>query len=97
MPIAIRTIDHLASLAKLEFTEEEKAVLKADLENISAFFDKITELDTDNLVPLVYMNEDVNVMRADVSEQLISHSEALANAPQTDEEFFIVPKVIQGN
>jgi aspartyl-tRNA(Asn)/glutamyl-tRNA(Gln) amidotransferase subunit C len=97
MPIDIRTIDHLASLAKLEFTEEEKAVLKADLENISAFFDKITELDTDNLVPLVYMNEDVNVMRADVSEQLISHSEALANAPQTDEEFFIVPKVIQGN
>ncbi|QQS28822.1 MAG: Asp-tRNA(Asn)/Glu-tRNA(Gln) amidotransferase subunit GatC [Sphingobacteriales bacterium] len=97
MPIDLNTIDHLASLAKLEFTEEEKLELKADLENITAFFDKITELSTDNLVPLVYMNEDVNVLRPDEIEKLTTCEEAFANAPKSNSGFFIVPKVIKGS
>jgi len=97
MPIDLNTIDHLASLAKLEFTEVEKLELKADLENITAFFDKITELNTDNLVPLVYMNEDINVLRPDEIEKLTTCEEALANAPKSNSRFFIVPKVIKGS
>lgn len=96
MKIEPETIDKLEALAKLKFSEAEKAGIMSDLENITAFFDKIASLNTDNIEPLVYMNSDTNKLRPDETQTLTTHTEALQNAPETDGEYFIVPKVIKG-
>lgn len=94
MKIDLATIDRLAYLAKLSFTDQEKETIKADLEHITGFFAKIAQLPTDGVEPLVYMNAEVNVLRPDVVNALTTHEQALQNAPQANEQFFIVPKVI---
>ena len=96
MKIEHQTIDKLETLAKLKFSDAEKAGILFDLENVTAFFDKISTLNTDNVEPLIYMNSDPNRLRPDEMRTLINHTEALQNAPETDGEFFLVPKVIKG-
>lgn len=96
MQIHEEDIDRLSLLAKLEFTASEKQSILLDLENISTFFAKIGELPTENVAPLVYMNVETNVLRSDVSVTLLQRTEALQNAPATDNVFFVVPKIIQG-
>ncbi|HNL08016.1 MAG TPA: Asp-tRNA(Asn)/Glu-tRNA(Gln) amidotransferase subunit GatC [Chitinophagales bacterium] len=89
-------IDHLANLTRLVFDDEEKLIIQQDLEKVVGFFEKISELDTSNVEPLVYVNEDeYNVWREDVPQNLTTQTEALRNAPLKDEHYFLVPKVIQ--
>ncbi len=87
-------VSRLATLSKLQFDEAASTEIKADLEKILGFFEQISELDTDEVQPLVYMNEEHNVFRADEVKRLISKTEALKNAPKKDENFILVPKVI---
>ncbi|OWY22911.1 Asp-tRNA(Asn)/Glu-tRNA(Gln) amidotransferase GatCAB subunit C [Sphingobacteriales bacterium UPWRP_1] len=96
MKIDPETIDKLEVLAKLKFSDAERAGIMSDLENVTAFFDKIAALDTGNVEPLVYMNSEPNKLRPDEARILTNQTEALQNAPRSDEEFFIVPKVIKG-
>jgi aspartyl-tRNA(Asn)/glutamyl-tRNA(Gln) amidotransferase subunit C len=95
MQLDLQTVEKLAELAKLEFNEQEKAEILGDLNRILAFVDKLNELDTTGVEPLVYMNDEVNVLRADVVVQEITHEEALLNAPKKDSDYFRVPKVIE--
>lgn len=89
-------IDHLANLTRLAFNDEEKLLVQQDLEKVVGFFEKISELDTNDVEPLVYINEDeYNVWREDVPQNLTTQAEALQNAPLKDEHYFLVPKVIQ--
>ena len=88
-------IDRLSHLARLEFNGNEKAEIKNDLENILSFITKLDELGTDGIEPLVYVNEDVNILRKDVREQIITKQEALKSAPQHDSDYFKTPKVLQ--
>lgn len=87
-------VSRLATLSKLQFDEAASTEIKADLEKILGFFEQISELDTDEVQPLVYMNEEHNVFRTDEVKRLISKTEALKNAPKKDENFILVPKVI---
>ncbi|MNY80761.1 aspartyl/glutamyl-tRNA amidotransferase subunit C [compost metagenome] len=57
--------------------------------------EKLNELDTENVEPLVYLTDEVNAFRPDVVKQEITHTEALKNAPDADENFFKVAKVIE--
>jgi len=59
------------------------------------FIDKLNELDTTGVEPLLHMSDNVNVLRADEVQGSISREDALKNAPVHDEQFFKVPKVIQ--
>jgi aspartyl-tRNA(Asn)/glutamyl-tRNA(Gln) amidotransferase subunit C len=94
MDISNELIEKLADLAKLNFEGEEKENIKADLQKIVSFIDKLAELDTKDVEPLIFMSDAVNVLREDVAHQIISHEEALLNAPKKDSDYFRVPKFI---
>lgn len=79
----------------LEFDESERESLKADLEKMIGFVDKLKELDTTGLEPLLHMAGEVNVLRSDEPGGMISQEQALQNAPLHNEEFILVPKVIK--
>jgi aspartyl-tRNA(Asn)/glutamyl-tRNA(Gln) amidotransferase subunit C len=95
MDINNEMIDKLADLAKLEFTAEEKEKLKGDLSRITKFFEKLNELNTDHVEPLIFMTDEVNVLRADEVHHPINKEEALKNAPAKDSDYFRVPKFIE--
>ncbi len=94
MKIDSKTVDKLAELAKLEFDEASKKEIINDLSRIVSFVEKLNELDTTNVEPLVYLTEETNVMRADEVKQEITQQEALKNAPKRDSDYIKVPKVI---
>ena len=88
-------IDKLSRLAMLEFSDEERVQIKADLENMIGFVDKLKELQTDNVEPLLHMTSQVNVFREDVPGNMLTREEALKNAADHDNKFFKVPRVIK--
>lgn len=88
-------INKLAHLSRLEFDEEEKEVLRNEIEKMIGFFDKLNELDTTGVEPLLHLSENRNIFRKDKIEGQVSRAEALKNAPVHDEQFFKVPKVIR--
>lgn len=92
--IDIKTVDEIAHLARLEFNDEAKGEIVNDMNRMLAFVDKLNELDTDNVEPLIYMSEERNVLREDEVKQTLTQKEALQNAPKKDSDYFKVPKVI---
>ena len=94
MKITDETVEHIANLARLEFAGDEKIKIKEDLENIISFMEKLQEVDTDNVTPLVFMTNEKNRLRDDVAEVTVSHDEALKNAPKKDSDYFRIPKVL---
>ena len=94
MKIDDQMIDKISGLAYLEFGEEEKEKIRQDLEQILTFVEKLRELDTENVEPLVYLSDKTDVLREDRMIPTISTEEALLNAPEKSGTFFKVPKVI---
>ena len=94
MKITNKKIDELAHLARLEFNDHEKIKIKADLERIVGFFDKLSEVNTENVEPLIYMSDRQNNLRPDEVKEEITKQEALKNAPGKDSDYFKVPKFI---
>lgn len=94
MKITDEIVEHIAHLARLEFEGEEKGKIKQDLENIITFMEKLQEVDTENVEPLVFMTNEKNRLRDDVAEVTITHEEALKNAPKKDSDYFRIPKVL---
>ena len=90
-----KKIDELAQLARLEFKAEERENIKKDLNAILGFCDKLKELDTTGVEPLVYISNVKNVLREDVVEQGLTKEQALSNAPSKDSDYFKMPKVIK--
>lgn len=96
MKIDKDTVDKIAHLARLEYiTNESKEEIIKDMNNMLGFIDKLNELDTSNIEPLIYMSDETNILREDDVKQEITHAEALKNAPQKDSDYFKVPKVIE--
>ena len=94
MKIDDQMIDKISGLAYLEFGEEGKEKIRQDLEQILTFVEKLRELDTENVEPLVYISDKTDVLREDRMIPTISTEEALLNAPEKSGTFFKVPKVI---
>jgi aspartyl-tRNA(Asn)/glutamyl-tRNA(Gln) amidotransferase subunit C len=94
MPITIQDVEHVASLAKLSFTEEEKQKLASELNEILSYMEQLNSLDTESVEPLSHVIELGNVFRADNLRPGLDREEALKNAPAKTEKFFRVPKVI---
>ena len=88
-------VDKVASLAKLEFKDDERENIRQDLERILEFVDKLNEVNTDGVEPLVYITDEKNVLRPDEINHIISRDEALRNAPMRDSDYFKVPKVLK--
>ena len=94
MPVTLKDVKHIAELARLEFSGEELESFTHQLNQILEYVEKLNELDTENVEPLSHPVEGVNAFREDELKPSISREEALKNAPDRDEEFFRVPKVI---
>lgn len=88
-------VGKLANLARLQFDDAEKAGIKNDLQRMIQFVEKLNELDTTGVAPLLHMSDNINVLREDEVKGSISREEALKNAPMHDQQFFKVPKVIK--
>ena len=95
MTIDKETVDKIAHLARLELSPDETVEMIKDMSKILDFMAKLNEIDTAGIEPLVYMTDEVNVLREDVVKQQITHQEALQNAPKHDEDYFLVAKVIE--
>lgn len=95
MKIDRETVDKIAHLGRLSLTEQEKDRYIIELSEILSFMEKLGEVDVTNVEPIIYMNDVVNVLRADQIIQEMTREEALLNAPLKNEEYFKVSKVIE--
>ena len=94
MKIDSKTVDKLADLAKLEFDDASKQEIIKDLNRIVTFIEKLNELDTSSVEPLIYLTDETNIMREDEVKQEITQHDALKNAPKKDSDYIKAPKVI---
>ncbi len=94
MPVTLEDVDHIAKLARLEFTKEEKEKFTHQLNEILAYVEQLKKLDTSNVEPLAHVIDLNNVFRRDEVKPGLATEEALKNAPAKTEKFFKVPKVI---
>ena len=94
MEINDTLVDKLAMLSRLHFNETEKVSIKSDLQKMIRFVDKLNELDTTGVEPLMHISNNVNILREDEPVTGFSREEALLNSPLKDGQFFKVPKVI---
>ncbi|MGC8990459.1 MAG: Asp-tRNA(Asn)/Glu-tRNA(Gln) amidotransferase subunit GatC [Verrucomicrobiia bacterium] len=88
-------IQHLAHLARLSLTEEEKQLIGAQLHDILRYMDKLKELDVSNIEPTAHAVPLTNVTRPDMVERSLPHQDALRNAPLQADGLFIVPRIIE--
>ena len=95
MEVNDELVDKLANLARLTFEPAEKIEIKRDLQKMISFIEKLNELDTTGVKPLLFMTNEVNVLREDEVKGSITREEGLLNAPVKDEQFFKVPKMIK--
>ena len=96
MSVTRKDVEHIAELARLKFSGEELENFTEQLNEILNYIEKLNELDTENVNPLSHPVEGENVFREDVVKPSVKREEALKNAPDSDDEFFKVPKVIGG-
>jgi aspartyl-tRNA(Asn)/glutamyl-tRNA(Gln) amidotransferase subunit C len=94
MSIDKETIKKIAHLARLEFDEKEADKMADNFDKILKWMDKLNEVNTDNVAPLIHMSEEVNVLREDVVNNSLKHEDALLNAPKKDSDYFRVPKFL---
>jgi aspartyl-tRNA(Asn)/glutamyl-tRNA(Gln) amidotransferase subunit C len=111
MKVTDKDVAYVAELANLELTDEERTGMLRDLNSILDYIDRLNELDTSDVPPMAQVSDRHGVdeskqgsarfdyaSREDVLEGLrksLPHEEALANAPDADDDFFKVPKVIE--
>ncbi len=94
MKVNNKLVEHLAHLSRLDFDDDSKEKMKFDFEKMLDFVAKLEEVDTENVEPLSYMSSELNVLREDKVEQLLTQEQALQNAPVNDTDYIRIPKVI---
>jgi aspartyl-tRNA(Asn)/glutamyl-tRNA(Gln) amidotransferase subunit C len=106
MKVTDKDVQYVAELANLELTAEERGRMLRDLNSILDYVDRLNQLDTSGVPPMAQVmqgfdgkdSKDQVAMRDDKLYGLrpsLPHEEALANAPESDGTFFLVPKVIE--
>ncbi|HSB93539.1 MAG TPA: Asp-tRNA(Asn)/Glu-tRNA(Gln) amidotransferase subunit GatC [Flavitalea sp.] len=95
MEVNEQLIAQLAELARLEFSAEERSGIKSDLQRMISFVEKLQEIDTTGVEPLLHMSEATDVYRDDLVSGSIDRSTGLLNAPDSDGVYFRVPQVIK--
>ncbi len=95
MEISDATVDKIAGLARLRFEADEKIQIKKDMQSMIGFIEKMNELDTSQIEPLLHMSTNTNSTREDFIQNSISNEEAMKNATKNKAPHFIVPTVIK--
>lgn len=91
--ITIQDVEHVAKLARLDLTEEEKVKFSKQLGNVLKYVEQMNEVDTSNVEPLSHVVDFNNVMREDEIHYDCSKEELMMNAPEEENGFFKVPKI----
>ena len=95
MKIDDATLDRIAELARLDYSDPAaRAAILQDMERVLSFVEKLNEVDTEGVEPLIFMTDGTDVLREDVAEVTITKQEALKNAPVKDSDYFKVPRVV---
>ena len=89
-------VGYVAELARLELTDEEKAVFQPQLESIVGYVEKISEVDVEGVEPMMHGRRLVNAFREDVVGESLPPEVALSNAPQRVGDEFLLPKIVEG-
>ena len=95
MEVNNKLIQDIAKLSKLKFDSSAEGKMIEDMSKILLFVDKLNEIKTEGVEPLIYMSEEVNVLREDEINSEVSQKDALKNAPQKDSDYFKVPTVLK--
>ena len=89
------TLDRIAELARLDFSDPTaRAAILKDMQRVLDFVEKLNEIDTKGVEPLIFLTEEENVVREDIASLEITKQEALMNSPVKDSDYFKVPKVV---
>lgn len=94
MSVDKKTIGKIAHLARLEFDDTSLESFSTDFNKMLTWINKLEEVNTDNVQPLIHMSAELNVLREDEEKVTISHEEAMINAPKKDSDYFRVPKFL---
>lgn len=96
MPIITKDeVLHVAYLARLELTDEEADLFTSQLDSILAHFRRLQELNTEDVPPTFHAISMENVLRDDVVAESVPVEDALANAPHREDDFFVVPRIVE--
>ncbi len=100
MKVTEKDVSYVADLANLELTDQERQRMLKDLNSILDYVDRLNELDTTGVPAMAQVSgtsstNQTGTLRDDVLRLCLPHSDAMKNAPQTDGDFFKVPKVIE--
>jgi aspartyl-tRNA(Asn)/glutamyl-tRNA(Gln) amidotransferase subunit C len=90
-------VEHVAHLARLGLSDEELAMLEGQLNHILDQYAILARLDTDEIPPTAQTIELENILRDDVVQESLPVEAVLANAPQRDGDFFVVPPILGGD
>jgi aspartyl-tRNA(Asn)/glutamyl-tRNA(Gln) amidotransferase subunit C len=100
MKVTEKDVSYVADLANLELTDQERQRMLKDLNSILGHIDLLNELDTTNIPPMAQVSgassgDQGSYLREDILIPCLPHADAMKNAPETDGEFFKVPRVIE--
>ncbi len=93
--IGMKEVEHVARLARLALSPEEKERMREQLDRILGYIDKLRQLDTEGVEPTSHAVPMVNVLREDELRPCLPPEAMLANAPDRSGEFFRVPRIIE--
>lgn len=94
MSLSRKDVEHIARLARLDLSEEEKAKFEAQLSKILDHAAVVTSLETAGVEPTAHPIPLTNVFRADEPEDSLSQDQATAMAPEAEDGYFKVPKIL---
>lgn len=95
MKLTKAEVEHVSLLARLELTEEEKLRMTDRLNEIMVHFEKMQELDTEEVIPTSHSIPVLNVFREDEVGTSLTAEEATAAAPEVCDDYFVVPQVVE--
>lgn len=94
MALSREEVRHVAQLARLDFSDDEEQRMAEEMSQILDYVEKLDEVDTSGVPPMSHVLDVTNVFRADEIESRIDREQALELAPETDDGYFQVPKVV---
>ena len=93
--ISEEQVAHVARLARLALAADEKRRLTEQLNAILGYMEQLNEVSTENVEPTAHVFDLVNVFRADETDRTLAAGAPLANAPETEQRFFVVPRIVE--
>ncbi len=95
MPVTNEEVKYIADLARLQFTDKETEKLAGEMNKILEYMETLQEVNTSGVAPLEHVISSESSFREDKAAKPLPHEKALKNAPDTDGDYFRVPRVIE--